>query len=180
MYGCFDHSQVSIDAPGGGSTSLNGCTLDEADLRIISALQDDGRKPTSEIALALGMPRTTVARRIERLVRERVIKIGVFANSAQIGLPVHTLTEICVEPARIEAVAGAVAAFDEVRWVGMVTGHCDLITEGMFLSEAHLRDFITRLAKVCGITHLRTVHVFKVSKLAFNWEQMLHAGEGVR
>jgi hypothetical protein len=23
------------------------------------------------------------------------------------------------------------------------------------------------------------VHVFKVSKLAFNWEQMLHAGEGV-
>ena len=123
------------------------------------------------------MPRTTVARRIDRLVRERVIRIGVFANSAKIGLPIHTLTEICVEPARLEAVAEAIAAFDEVRWVGMVTGHCDLITEGMFPSEEHLRDFITKLAKVCGITQMRTVHVFKVPKLAFNWEQMLHAGE---
>jgi DNA-binding Lrp family transcriptional regulator len=142
-------------------------------------LQDDGRKPTSEIALALAVPRTTVARRIDRLVRERVIRIGVFANSARIGLPIHILTEICVEPAALETVAETVAAFDEVRWVGMVTGHCDLITEGMFPSEAHLRDFITRLAKVSGITQMRTVHVFKVSKLAFNWEQMLHAGEGV-
>jgi DNA-binding Lrp family transcriptional regulator len=142
-------------------------------------LQDDGRKPTSEIALALAVPRTTVARRIDRLVRERVIRIGVFANSARIGLPIHILTEICVEPAALETVAETVAAFDEVRWVGMVTGHCDLITEGMFPSEAHLRDFITRLAKVSGITKMRTVHVFKVSKLAFNWEQMLHAGEGV-
>jgi DNA-binding Lrp family transcriptional regulator len=141
-------------------------------------LQDDGRKPTSEIALALAVPRTTVARRIDRLVRERVIRIGVFANSARIGLPIHILTEICVEPAALETVAETVAAFDEVRWVGMVTGHCDLITEGMFPSEAHLRDFITRLAKVSGITKMRTVHVFKVSKLAFNWEQMLHAGEG--
>lgn len=142
-------------------------------------MRDDGRKPTSEIALALGVPRTTVARRIERLVRERVIRIGVFANSAKIGLPVHILTEICVEPVKLDAVAEAVAAFDEVRWVGMVTGHCDLITEGMFPSEERVRDFITRLAQVHGITQLRTVHVFRVSKLAFNWEQMLHAGEGV-
>jgi len=164
---------------GGSATTSNGFALDELDLRIISALQDDGRKPTSEIALALDVPRTTVARRIERLVRERIIRIGVFANSAKIGLPVHTLTELCVEPAKLEAVAEAVAALDEVRWIGMVTGHCDLITEGMFPSEEHLRDFITRLAQVCGITQMRTVHVFKVSKLVFNWEQMLHAGEGV-
>ncbi len=157
----------------------DGFSLDELDLRIITALQDDGRKPTSEIALSLDVPRTTVARRIDRLARERVIRIGVFVVSAKIGPHVHTLTEICVEPAKLEAVAEAIAAFDEVRWVGMVTGHCDLITEGMFPSEEHLRDFITRLAKVCGITQLRTVHVFKVSKLAFNWEQMLHASEGV-
>jgi len=178
--GCSDHSGIFVNARGGGSTSANGFALDEADLRIISALQDDGRKPTSEIALALGMPRTTVARRVERLVRERVIRIGVFANSAKIGLPIHTLTEICVEPARLDAVAETVAAFDEVRWVGMVTGHCDLLTEGMFPSEEHLHDFIKRLAKVCGITRMRTMHVLNVPKLAFNWEQMLHAGEELK
>jgi len=143
-------------------------------------LQDDGRKPTSEIALALGMPRTTIARRIERLVCEHVIRIGVLANSAKIGLPVHTMTEICAEPAKLEAVSEAVAALDEVRWIGLVTGHCDLLIEGMFRSEAHLRDFlIAKLGRIQGITRMRTVHVLKVPKLAFNWEQMRHASEEV-
>ncbi len=142
-------------------------------------MADDGRKPASEIALTLGVPRTTVARRIERLVGERVIRVGVYANSASIGLPVHTMTEVCTEPARLNAVAEAVAAFDELRWVGMVTGHFDLLLEGMFRSEGHLRDFLLRLARVQGITRMRTAHVLKVPKIAFNWEQMLHAGEEV-
>jgi DNA-binding Lrp family transcriptional regulator len=146
-------------------------------LRIIYALQDDGRRPTSEIALTLGVPRTTVARRIERLVSERIIRIGVLANSARIGLPVHTMTELCAEPARLDTVATTVAAFDEVRWVGMVTGHFDILFEALFRSEEHLRDFLAKLVNVRGITRMRTAHVLKVPKIAFNWEQMLHAGE---
>ena len=59
--------------------------LDELDLRIIGQLQDDGRKPTTEIARALRVPRTTVARRIERLVRDKIATIGVFANGPRSG-----------------------------------------------------------------------------------------------
>jgi DNA-binding Lrp family transcriptional regulator len=165
---------------GGEATTTNGFALDALDLRIIYALQDDARRPTSEIALTLGVPRTTVARRIERLVSERIIRIGVLANSARIGLPIHTMTELCAEPARLESVAEAVAAFDEVRWVGMVTGHFDVLFEGLFRSEEHLRDFLAKLVKIRGITRMRTAHVLKVPKIAFNWEQMLHAGEEMR
>jgi Lrp/AsnC family transcriptional regulator for asnA, asnC and gidA len=172
-----DQSYDTLNTCGGDSTTSNGFVLDALDLRIISALEDDGRKPASEIALTLGVPRTTVARRIERLVGEQVIRVGVFANSAKIGLPVHAMTEICVEPAVLDAVVEAVAAFDELRWVGMVTGHFDVLIEGMFRSDDHLRDFLTRLAKVRGITRMRTMHVLKVPKLAFTWELMLHAGE---
>jgi len=167
--------------PEGGivTTTANGFDFDELDLRIIAALEDDGRKPSSEIALALDVPRTTVARRIDRLVRDGVIRVGVLANNAKIGLPVHTMTELCAEPTRLEAVAEVVAACDEVRWVGMVTGHFDLLFEGFFRSEVHLRDFLTNLGKTGGITRMRTAHVLKVPKLAFNWEQMRHAGEEV-
>ena len=143
-------------------------------------MQDNGRKPTSEVALALGMPRTTVARRIDRLVRDRVMRIGVLASGAKIGLPVHTMTEICADPAKLEAVGEAIAALDEVRWIGLVSGHFDLLIEGMFRSEEHLRDFlIAKLGRIDGITRLRTVHVLEVPKLAFNWEQMRHASEEV-
>src|SRR3954463_5579329 len=117
-----DQSYGPPNTRGGDSTTSNGFVLDALDLRIISALEDDGRKPTSEIALTLGVPRTTVARRIERLVGEQVFRVGVYANSAKIGLPVHAMTEMCVEPAMLDAVVDTVAAFDELRWVGMMTG----------------------------------------------------------
>lgn len=90
------------------------------------------------------------------------------------------MTEICVAPAKLAAVGEAVAALDEVRWIGLVSGHFDLLIEGMFRSEEHLRDFlIAKLGRIDGITRMRTVHVLKVPKIAFNWEQMRHASEEV-
>ena len=96
--------------------------LDELDLRIIGQLQDDGRKPTTEIARALRVPRTTVARRIERLVRDKIATIGVFANGPKIGLPVHAMILLEVTPSKYEAVVSQVVGLDAVRWVGVMSG----------------------------------------------------------
>jgi len=159
-------------------TSANGFDLDELDFQIIAQLQDDGRKPTSEIAAALRIPRTTVARRIDRLVQEKVITIGVLANSAKIGLPIYVVIEVCAEPNKLDAVVEAIATFDEVRWIGVVSGHFDLLVETMFRSEAHLQHFLLRkFAKIDGVTQMRAAHVLKVAKLAFDWEAMRRASK---
>src|SRR6202035_3377927 len=99
------------------------------------ALQDDGRKPTTEIARSLQVPRTTVARRIERLVRDRVITIGVFAHGTKIGLPVHAMILLEVAPIKYDAVVSAIVALDSVRWVGMLSGPFDLLIEAMLRSN---------------------------------------------
>lgn len=152
--------------------------LDELDLRIITELQDDGRKPSTEIARQLGVPRTTVARRIERLVGQKIITIGVFANSRRIGLPLHVMIEVGVEPRKHEEVVAALVALDEVRWVGVTTGHYDLLLEGMLRSNEHLQRFLLEgLGKIDGVTQIRTSHILSVAKLAFNWERMRHARE---
>src|SRR5258707_15456276 len=93
--------------------------LDELDLRIIGQLQDDGRKPTAEIARALCVPRTTVARRIERLVREKIATIGVFANGRKIGLPVHAMILLEVLPKKIDPVISELTDLDAMRWGGV-------------------------------------------------------------
>lgn len=139
-------------------------------------MQSDGRKPTSEIAAALGIPRSTVARRIDRLVQENVITIGVLANSAKIGLPIYVIIEACVETNKLDAVVEKIASFDEVRWVGVMSGHFDVLVETMFRSPTHLQHFLLRkFAKVEGITQMRTAHVLSVAKLAFDWEAMRRA-----
>jgi len=150
-----------------------GFDLDELDLRIITELQDDGRKASTEIARKLGVPRTTVARRIERLVSQRIITIGVFANSQRIGLPLHVMIEVDVEPRKHAAVVAALVTLDEIRWVGTATGHYDILLEGMLRSNAHLQHFLIEvLGTIDGITRLSTAHILGIEKLAFNWEQM--------
>ena len=48
--------------------------MDELDLAILRELQRDGRASITDIARAIGKPRTTVANRLERLMEEGVIK----------------------------------------------------------------------------------------------------------
>lgn len=152
--------------------------LDDLDLRIIAQLQDDGRKPSSEIARELDVPRTTVARRIERLVSDNVITIGVYANGPKIGLPVHVMIQLDVEPNKYESVIDAVAALDEVRWVGITTGPCDVLVEGLFRSDEHLRFFLLkRMSKISGISGMQSVRILDVVKITFDWERMRHADE---
>jgi Lrp/AsnC family transcriptional regulator, regulator for asnA, asnC and gidA len=159
-----------------GDHAANEIGLDELDLRIIAQLQDDGRKPSTEVARALGVPRTTVARRIERLVNQRIITVGVFANGPRIGLPIHVMIQIRVVPCKQEAVTAAIIALDEVRWVGVASGAYDLLIEGMLRSHAHLRHFLLeKLAKIEGITSMQTAHILSVAKITFEWERMLAA-----
>jgi len=152
--------------------------LDELDLRIIGQLQDDGRKPTTEIARALRVPRTTVARRIERLVRDKIATIGVFANGPKIGLPVHAMILLEVTPHRYDAVVAQLVSLDAVRWVGIMSGPFDVLIEAMLPSSEDLRHLLLeRLAEIDGITRMQTAQVLKVAKIGFDWPRMLNAGQ---
>jgi Lrp/AsnC family transcriptional regulator, regulator for asnA, asnC and gidA len=155
--------------------TANAPALDDLDLRIIGQLQDDGRKPTTEIARALRVPRTTVARRIDRLVHDRIVTIGVLAHGSKIGLPVHAMIMLEVAPNQYDAVVSAVVALDAVRWVGILSGQFDLLIEAMLPSNDHLRHLLLeKLAKIEGITRMQTAQVLQVAKIAFDWNRMLN------
>jgi Lrp/AsnC family transcriptional regulator, regulator for asnA, asnC and gidA len=165
----------SIPTTASGVPPSGSPDLDELDFRIIGQLQDDGRKPSSEIARVLGVPRTTVARRIERLVNDKIITIGVFADGSRIGLPVHAMILMQVAPNRYKAVISAVSMLDEVRWVGVLSGPFDLLIEAMLPSNEDLRHLLLdKLPKIDGITQMQTAHVLEVSKIAFDWNRMLN------
>lgn len=152
--------------------------LDDLDFKIIAQLQDDGRKSSTEIARALNMPRTTVARRIDRLVSERVITIAAFAHGDRIGLPIQVMIEIWTENQRHESVITELVAIDEIRWLGVASGPFDILAEAMVRSNQHLRHLLLRkIGGIEGITQIRTAHILEVPKFAFDWERMREAGE---
>lgn len=145
--------------------------FDELDRQIVILLQKDGRVSNSEIARHVGVTEGTVRRRIERLVREKVIRIAAVANPFKIGLPTVALISVDADLARMQEVAMALVAMKEVRYVGYATGAHDIVIEAIFPNNAALLQFVSdRLSRIPGITRTETSIQLDVLKRSYEWE----------
>src|SRR5580698_4973357 len=120
--------------------------MDGIDERLISALRENGRAPTAELARLVGRSRTSVQSRIERLEREGVI-IGYSVRLA----PEHDLgavrahVMIKVGPKEARAVIAALQAIPQVRVLHSVSGDVDLIAVAAAASVAEMDAVIDRI-----------------------------------
>ena len=155
--------------------------IDDLDLQIIRLLQEDGRRPNAVIARQLQLPEATVRRRLDRLIREEVIRIVAVADGAKLGLPIHVLIALQVDLTRAEEVGAALVRLDEVRWVGVTTGPQEYILEAFFHSTQHLHDFLVKkIARIPGVTRTQTSTVLSLAKHVYRWDALVGAGDGRR
>src|ERR1700734_1224511 len=125
--------------------------MDAIDERLISALRENGRAPTAELARLVGRSRTSVQSRIERLEREGVI-IGYGVRLA----PEHDLgavrahVMIKVGPKEARAVIAALQAIPQVRVLHSVSGDVDLIAAAAAASVSEMDQVIDRIGGLDG------------------------------
>jgi DNA-binding Lrp family transcriptional regulator len=129
-----------------------GGRMDGIDQRLISALRENGRAPTAELARLVGRSRTSVQSRIERLERDGVI-IGYSVRLA----PEHDLgavrahVMIKVGPKEARAVIAALQAIPQVRVLHSVSGDVDLIAVAAAASVAEMDAVIDRIGVLDGV-----------------------------
>ena len=144
---------------------------------IISALQENGRRPTSEIARCIDVPESTVRRRIDRLIKSGLIQvIALVRDPKDLGLAVHALLSMQVAPEDRDEVVALLRDCDELRWVVFVTGSRNLRAEGFFRSLEHLNEFYTRMiAGTEAIQEAEMQIILDLYKNRFDWDSMMHA-----
>jgi Lrp/AsnC family transcriptional regulator, regulator for asnA, asnC and gidA len=151
---------------------------DDLDREIIALLQEDGRRPNTEIAQLLGVTETTVRKRIGRLVSENLIKVVAVPSPEVVGMTMSAIIGITVDMGDHENVAAALEALPHTRYVGYSTGPYDLIIEVFFRSHEELLQLLSgRLAKIPGIQKTDTSVILKVTKFAYEWEVPLEKNE---
>lgn len=139
--------------------------IDELDARIITLLRKDGRRTNVAIARQLGVAEGTVRKRIERMVRDRVIQIGAWADPLKVGYPNYVNLELQVRLRDIEAIAQGLAELPEIFFLGFCTGRSDLFATACFRSNEHFHEFMTtRLARIAGIQTVSTSNITKILK----------------
>ena len=158
--------------------SVGSVDIDELDLRIIGAMQVDGRRSVADICRAIGAPKSTVQRRLDALIRNHVIMVTTYVDSARLGLPIHVHLNLRIDLTRYDDAVAEIVALTEVRWVAATTGSFDLVAEGFFASPDHLHEFIReKLAPIPGVTSVETSVILKLEKFSFNWDEIRHEAD---
>lgn len=153
---------------------------DELDRQIIALLQQDGRRPNTEIAQLMRVTETTVRKRIGRLVSEKLIKVVAVPSPEVVGMTMSAIVGITVDMNTHQSVAAALEALPQTRYVGYSTGPYDLIIEVFFRSHEELLELLSKtLARIPGIVKTDTSVILKVTKFAYEWEIPDESGESL-
>ncbi|SCX19430.1 Lrp/AsnC family transcriptional regulator [Agrobacterium rosae] len=126
--------------------------MNEKDRALLSLLGDNARMPVAELARKLGLSRTTVQARIERLEADGVISgYGIKLSDAYLSGLVRAHVLITIAPKALAGVTAALAAIKEVTTLHSVSGSFDLIAILTAPSIADLDRLIDGIGALDGV-----------------------------
>src|SRR5687768_15673500 len=97
--------------------------ISEKDRALLSLLAENARMPVAELARRLGLSRTTVQARIERLEADGVIAgYGIRLSDSYLSGLVRAHVLITIAPKALAGVTAALAAIKEVTTLHSVSG----------------------------------------------------------
>src|SRR6266540_4632461 len=95
-------------------TSRSADEVSALDKRIIEHLQQDGRRPFTQIAADLGVSEAAVRARTNRLVERGILQVVGVTDPLKLGFQQQAMIGVRCERNRLLAVAEAVAELPEV------------------------------------------------------------------
>ncbi len=126
-------------------------TVTDKDRQLLLLLAENARTPTAVLARRLGLSRTTVQTRLERLERDGVIAgYGVRLSDSYRGGLVRAYVMIVLRTKVLARVVPALRAIPGIMSVHSVSGGFDLIVEVAAPSIGELDGTIDRIGEVEG------------------------------
>ncbi len=144
-------------------------TLDRTDLKILDALQTDGRLSNLKLAENVGLSPTAVLARVQRLSKDGYI-LGYEArlNPLKLGAGLMVFVEVLLDkttPNVFEAFKAAVQVRGEILECHMVAGGFDYLLKTRMADMTAYREFAgTVLWQLPGVRETRTYAVMEEIK----------------
>ncbi|GAB4284468.1 MAG: Lrp/AsnC family transcriptional regulator [Roseovarius sp.] len=141
--------------------------MDDIDRRLIAALRHDARASLSDLALALGVSRTTVRARIERLRRAgEILGFTVVLRADAVRDAVRGLMMIGIEGRGTDRILRQLAGLSTVRAIHSTNGRWDLIVELGTETLEELDEVLARIRRFEGVATSETNLLLSTRKAA--------------
>lgn len=125
--------------------------IDETDHELLSLLADNARTPVATLARRLGLARTTVQARLDRLEQSGVITGYTLRLSESLRAPLRATALVSIEPRSAPAVLSRLKSLPSVRTVHTTSGRFDLIVGLEADTTEALDDTLDRIGETRGV-----------------------------
>lgn len=140
--------------------------MDDLDQKLISGLRHDARASLSDLAILLGVSRTTVRSRIERLqARGHIVGFTVVLKEDAHRDAVRGLMMIGIEGRGAERIIRQLNGLTSVRAIHSTNGRWDLIVELGTQTLEELDDILARIRRFEGVSSSETNLLLATRKL---------------
>lgn len=143
--------------------------LDRTDLRILAALQANGRASNADLAAEVNLSPSACLRRIQKLEADGVIAgYGARLEPRAVGLGLLAFVRVQLsrhESSAIDAFTESVAAWDEVVSCYALTGDMDYLLQVYVADlDGFSRFLLDRLLNAAGVADVNTSFVLRTVK----------------
>jgi len=153
-----------------GEVRTHSTEISELDKRIIEHLQQDGRRPFTQIAIALGVSEATVRARTNRLVERDILQIVGVTDPLKLGFQQQAMIGVRCEASELLEAADVINAFPEVDYLVVTAGSYDLLVEVVCEDNEALLHFLTeKLRRVRGVRETETFVYLRMLKQVYSW-----------
>lgn len=133
--------------------------LDDIDRRLLSALQENGRLPVTDLAEKVGLTTSPCLRRLKILEQTGIIRgYAALVDQKKVGLPVSVFVSVKLEKQREEALERFETAMrncPEVMECYLMTGTRDyllrVVAQDLAAYERFLKETLTRVDGIASI-----------------------------
>jgi DNA-binding Lrp family transcriptional regulator len=127
--------------------------LTERDLELLRLLQTNARESVSSLARKLGVSRTAVQERINRLVRDGVIESFTVRLSSQwTEGQITAMVALTVDPKLLVQVIAALERMPEIQALWTVSGRSDLLAMARAPTTAEIDRVLDEVGAIRGVT----------------------------
>jgi len=141
--------------------------MDDTDSRLIAALRHDARASLSDLSARLGLSRTTVRSRIEKLqARGDILGFTVVLREDALRDPVRGLMMIGIEGRGTERIIRQLQGMTELRAVHSTNGRWDVIVEIGTDTLESFDDALFRIRRLDGVVASETSLLLSTRKSA--------------
>jgi Lrp/AsnC family transcriptional regulator for asnA, asnC and gidA len=159
-----------VTSPRARPAGRPGEDVSDLDKRIIEHLQQDGRRPFTQIAADLGVSEAAVRARTNRLVERGILQVVGVTDPLKLGFQQMAMIGIRCEADRLMEVAAQCAEKPEVDNVVITAGTYDILIETVSEdNEGLLRFLAQRLRTIKGVRETETFVYLRMVKQSYQW-----------